>query len=256
MSDYISTLKKELKKANDTLFARYESLIESEKNKEKNSLADIDEQYRADADKIAAAGVLSRANAARRLADRGLHDSGEGMQTEALYTIGMQNNLGNLKNEAERAKRKISSETEEKILNLSAERDKEYAENEMDIALKAASISAANQSEKKEEEKVEEQADSETNIGRYSPINGFVRYIPAANRVYPKNTSDKVITPEVSADKFLKNMATEYTEETWNGKIVDKVSMRLAINRFLNDTSVSASYRAEVRVLAIALGYL
>ncbi len=263
MASSIEKLKKELTKANDALYARYEALIQNAKAQQNDALATVDENYKKQERAAAAQAATARANARRAFAEQGLRDSGEEAQNSALHTIGLQNALSDIGENRESALRDINTKTNDTIAKLEAEREKEYNENAMKIAELSAVTKAASSggSSKEEEENTSSEEDNtQTNNHVYQPLQGVFKYIPAAQRYYvPKASNVKaedMISPTTTPSTFINKVVDQYTTSGWEGKRTDTAKVTSAIRSFLQNDNIDRSYRAEVKILAMALGYI
>ena len=215
----------------------------------------IDGRYHDNMNQASADSSIRAANVKRALEEQGLGNSGEAAQTETLHNLGLQNTMTQLERGKEQEKRQVESDTAAAIAELEAKRDKDYAENQIKIAKEVASQQSTDRNYAASQAAKASKGSSSASDG-YQPYAGILGALNKSGFQYPSINKGKPITPGLSADELLNNIINQHITNDWNGVNVDKEAVGTAIKAFLKDTSVSESYRAEMRVLAIAMGYL
>lgn len=218
------------------IYERYEAAVKTLETERKRKLAEKEKETRSRANQIVADSELALKRNLEAMAENGYYAGGETVQARLAANADKNRQMTALSEEKAAFESELlreESEESEKLLREGEKEAREHEEEMTKLLLEQANRDREFEAEERERQSRKQAAQTESK-------------------------EEKGLVPELSANAFLENLTTRYTryDSDAKKKILDRLSLRKALDGVLRDSTLSLAYRYELYLIGKAMGYL
>ena len=269
-SEKAKEILRRLKEGTAGIYARYESLIRSSDAAYQAKLAEVDQNYAAEANLASAQAKIDLKNTLTKMADAGYVGSGETVQATIAANANKAKALSSLATQKAKDKREYEVEKEKARAALSLQGEKEAMDYEASMAkalqeqenldreyeAKIAEAQRAYEQRERELAAAEEERNFQQKI-QTEKLN-LEKAAAAQKEAAAKEEKEAGIVPEKDpydyVDDIIKKNTTYHKKKGY--KVIDRKEILLAISSIVKDKRISYRYRYEMYLYGKSLGYI